>query len=252
MFWMDGFHQGQGTKEDKSGFGKNKSIECIRRVLDRMRAKGSLPTDVHQRVLYLQCDNKEKTWTLLAYLGDLVRAGMFTEAHANMLIVGHTHEDIDQFFSRLSIFLARNAGRTSDNGTIDKFFGQLHKYEDWRSRNRGLVTAICDYFAKALPPGIKCEGIDTARAFMAYKDANGIVQYKYRGKIAQLGASSGTDCAQCLELNEDFETWFPFRMRLDTAAQTWTTWTTLMKFPSCATPSVVGTFTSYTSKTRNA
>ena len=38
MFWMDGFHQGQGTKEGKSGFGKNKSIECIRRVLDRMRA----------------------------------------------------------------------------------------------------------------------------------------------------------------------------------------------------------------------
>ena len=32
-----------------------------------------------------------------------------------------------------------------------------------------------DYFAKALPPGINCEGIDTARAFMAYKDANGIV-----------------------------------------------------------------------------
>ena len=205
---------------DSHSFSGQQSCSFIMIFLDLDCAKGSLPTDVYQRVLYLQCDNKEKTWTLLAFLGDLVRAGMFTEAHANMLIVDHTHEDIDQFFSRLSIFLARNAGRTSDNGTIDKFFGQLHKYEDWRSRNRGLVTAICDYFAKALPPGIKCEGIDTARAFMAYKDANGIVQYKYRGKTEQLGASSGTDCAQCLELNEDFETWFPFRMRLDTADTT--------------------------------
>ena len=113
---------------DSHSFSGQQSSSFIMIFLDLDCAKGSLPTDVYQRVLYLQCDNKEKTWTLLAFLGDLVRAGMFTEAHANMLIVGHTHEDIDQFFSRLCIFLARNAGRTSDNGTIDKFFGltQLH------------------------------------------------------------------------------------------------------------------------------
>ena len=40
----------------------------------------------------------------MAYLGYLVQQGVIKEAYCNFLPVGHTHEDIDQFFSRISVF----------------------------------------------------------------------------------------------------------------------------------------------------
>ena len=44
----------------------------------------------------------------MAYLGYLVRAGVVKEAYCNFLPVGHTHEDIDQIFSRISVFARRH------------------------------------------------------------------------------------------------------------------------------------------------
>jgi hypothetical protein len=61
--------------------------------------KGPLPER-----LYLQADSASdnKNYTVAAYLEWLVRAGVFKKVKISFLPVGHTHEDIDAAFGRLS------------------------------------------------------------------------------------------------------------------------------------------------------
>ena len=80
--------------------GANVTIDVIHRTLTSMLKEGQthLPP-----VLNLQLDNcgrENKNRYLLAYLFMLVHLGVFVEVEVNFLMVGHTHEDIDQAFSR--------------------------------------------------------------------------------------------------------------------------------------------------------
>ena len=57
------------------------------------------------RKLYLQLDNSakdNKNKYLMAFLSLLTARGVFEEIQAGFLLVGHTHEDIDAYFSHLS------------------------------------------------------------------------------------------------------------------------------------------------------
>ena len=45
---------------------------------------------------------------MIAYLAYLVQTGVVQEAYLNFLPVGHTHEDIDQVFSRVSVYTRRH------------------------------------------------------------------------------------------------------------------------------------------------
>ena len=57
------------------------------------------------RKLYLQLDNStkdNKNKYLMAFLSLLIAWDVFEEIHADFLLVGHTHEDIDAYFSQLS------------------------------------------------------------------------------------------------------------------------------------------------------
>ena len=59
-------------------------------------------------VLYLQLDNTSKgnkCKEIVGYCGWLVDWKVFKKIIVSFLPVGHTHEDIDQFFSRLAIYL---------------------------------------------------------------------------------------------------------------------------------------------------
>ena len=59
-------------------------------------------------VLFLQLDNttkQNKGRFLMAFLAYLVLVGVLKRVYINFLPVGHTHEDIDQYFSRLSVYL---------------------------------------------------------------------------------------------------------------------------------------------------
>jgi hypothetical protein len=63
------------------------------------------------RKLYLQLDNtarQNKSKYLFSYLGWLVQTCQATEVIVSFLPVGHTHEDIDQLFSRLSVYLRKH------------------------------------------------------------------------------------------------------------------------------------------------
>ena len=75
----------------------------LKQVLNDLGVKGKLPTDP-ELVFYLQVDNcgKNKNKTMFSFLTDLVRRGIFSKVKAGFLMVGHTHEDIDQFFSVIS------------------------------------------------------------------------------------------------------------------------------------------------------
>ena len=68
-------------------------------------------------VLYVQMDNvsSNKGYVLFSYLALLLEKQVFRKVKVNFLIVGHTHENIDQMFSRFSIAL-----RTVDCLTLEE------------------------------------------------------------------------------------------------------------------------------------
>ena len=88
--------------------GSNIIIEILRRVLLDLDEKKLLPTHMRS-TLYLQVDNcgENKNKSMFAFLTDLVRRSVFWKIKAGFLMVGHTHEDIDQFFSVISRHLKK-------------------------------------------------------------------------------------------------------------------------------------------------
>ena len=90
--------------EDKQ-HGTALTIEVIRRTLIKYEQdKGRLPPR-----LYLQLDNASdnKSREMLAFCGYLVQLGVFNSIKLSYLVVGHTHEYIDQYFSCISCFFKR-------------------------------------------------------------------------------------------------------------------------------------------------
>jgi hypothetical protein len=94
-------------------------------------------------VLYLQMDNvnTNKSKTCMAYLSWLVKQGIFKKVKVNFLLVGHTHENIDQLFSRFSMRLRQEDALTVEalmkiaiksftpNPTVEQVYGQRNWHE---------------------------------------------------------------------------------------------------------------------------
>jgi hypothetical protein len=87
--------------------GNNVTIQVMHEVFKDIIAKdGKLPD-----TLLLQLDNtskQNKGRFLFAYCQLLVKWNVFKRVYISFLPVGHTHEDIDQFFSRISVYLRKN------------------------------------------------------------------------------------------------------------------------------------------------
>ncbi len=102
--------------------GANHVIEAIHRFLTERINQSSLP-----RTFYIQVDNctkENKNRFFFSYLESLIRWKLFDEIVVGFLPVGHTHEDIDQTFSRTSDRL-----RCNDAMTLEDLHGQLrHVY----------------------------------------------------------------------------------------------------------------------------
>jgi hypothetical protein len=81
------------------GSGANLNIEGIRQMLAAEYATKPLPRTIH-----IQSDNASdnKCWTMLLWLAMLVYHDYTGSVEMSFLIVGHTHEDIDQLFSTIS------------------------------------------------------------------------------------------------------------------------------------------------------
>ena len=83
--------------------GNNVTIEAIYQALAYELKRGKLPSK-----LYLQLDNTVKqckSQYMIGFLAYLVLKGVFKYVVCSFLPVGHTHEDIDQFFSRIATYL---------------------------------------------------------------------------------------------------------------------------------------------------
>jgi hypothetical protein len=93
--------------------GNNMTIAAIWEVIcDIFKKDGKLPP-----VLLLQLDNTSKQCKgkyLFGFLGLLVSWGLFDKVIVGFLAVGHTHEDIDQFFSRISLFMRNHPAMTRE------------------------------------------------------------------------------------------------------------------------------------------
>ena len=81
---------------------------------------------------------------MFAYLTDLVRRGVFSKIRAGFLMVGHTHEDIDQFFSVIALYLKQLHVVCPDQpsfleGICDAFADSLAKPEV-------VVLSPCEIF----------------------------------------------------------------------------------------------------------
>lgn len=62
--------------------------------------------------LFIQLDNtcrENKNQYVLCFFAAMVQLGLFTEIQLGFLMVGHTHEDIDQLFSCVSRHLNRHS-----------------------------------------------------------------------------------------------------------------------------------------------
>ena len=81
------------------------TIEVLHRTLSTLLK----PQDTHLPPhLYVQLDNcwrENKNKYFFAYLCLLVELKVFVDVEVNFLMVGHTHEDIDQVFSRYPMHL---------------------------------------------------------------------------------------------------------------------------------------------------
>lgn len=103
------------TMTEEQETGANHIIETLHRVLSMRAKRGSLPPE-----LYIQLDNctrENKNHFFLSYVEYLVAMGVFDRVEVGYLPVGHTHEDIDQVFSR-------SAERLRSNDAIT--LGDLH------------------------------------------------------------------------------------------------------------------------------
>ena len=80
-------------------------MECLRRALLKIqKEKGKLPPN-----LYVQSDNGPDMHSkqFIAFCAYLVEKGIFHKVKLSFLVVGHTHEDIDQYFSCISRFIKK-------------------------------------------------------------------------------------------------------------------------------------------------
>ena len=91
------------TITDHEQQGHNSTIQVLHYILSDLASRGPLPP-----ILKLQLDNttkQNKGQYLFGFLSLLVECGVFKSIEVSYLPVGHTHEDIDQFFSRVSVWL---------------------------------------------------------------------------------------------------------------------------------------------------
>lgn len=91
--------------------GGNLTVEILRQVVVDLHSMGKL-----QRTLCIQMDNchDNKTLSVFTFADKLVRDGIVDEVRISFLLVGHTHEDIDQLFSVISKHVKRRDVLTSE------------------------------------------------------------------------------------------------------------------------------------------
>jgi hypothetical protein len=125
-------------------------IEGIRRSLVKYSHRGpdgGGPAGGHlPPILYVQADSAgdNKSQWIICWFAWLVQEGYVSEVILSFLVVGHTHEDVDQTFSLGSKFLYKNAAMiftydgfvsalSSAYHVLDATFDEVKSVLDWKA-----------------------------------------------------------------------------------------------------------------------
>jgi hypothetical protein len=161
--------------------GNNVTIEAIREALAVQLAKhGKLPD-----VLYLQLDNTSKQCKgryIIGFLGWLVQLGIFKQIILSFLPVGHTHEDIDQVFSRLAVYLDCH-----DAFNVAQLHDAIKRSYQSREGHRAITGHWdrCANFSHWIKPFLSnYDGISRFRQFRFYK-IDGVARVQARQHTSQ-------------------------------------------------------------------
>jgi hypothetical protein len=186
--WIDAHH-----KHDS-----NQVITSVMHVIgDVRRRKSRLPPTL--RIQADNCTRENKNIYMFALCATLVGLGYFQEVQLCFLIVGHTHEDIDQHFSIISNTLKRT--------NIDSLKELLELVQRGTSYTEAFVSArhlenVRDWKLFIMPHlltrGDTITGITFLHHMRFYME-NGVtrVQYKYFSKDAW-GPTDGHMCLRSL------------------------------------------------------
>ena len=209
--------------------GHNVTIEVIWRVINDSRdSKGNLPP-----VLLLQLDNttkQNKGKYLYAFLHLLVLHGVFRKIVVTYLPVGHTHEDIDQMFSRYAVHLRRRDAFTREQMGLELRKAYKYKGVSPDVVHLNTVANISGWFDSLKAKQIHPRGLPECMAHRHYR----IVRDK-DGKVITQARSSPiishvSEPWQGLEGNTTQHDMFPDGAPdLVTAAKN-------LKIPPCARP----------------
>ena len=147
--------------------GNNSTIEAIHSALvAKLDRDGKLPG-----TLYLQLDNTSKQCKgrfMIGFLGYLVYKGLFRTVVLSFLPVGHTHDHIDQFFSRLSVYL--KCHDAINMAQLHEAIKRCYQSKDGHHSTTGFWDR-CTNFSDWIDPYLtKYYGISKYRQFRFYKD----------------------------------------------------------------------------------
>lgn len=122
----------------------NFNIECLWQVLLTLGSVVGLP-----RTMRVQADNASdnKNWTMMLFFGVLVQHEYILDIYFSFLVVGHTHEDIDQLFSKVSRYF-RARGRIM---TPQEFLRELKNAMREAPVDISTVTSVADWSSHLRP-----------------------------------------------------------------------------------------------------
>ncbi|KAL3681281.1 hypothetical protein R1sor_024237 [Riccia sorocarpa] len=92
--------------------------------------------------LYIQLDNSakdNKNWTMMAFCSELVARGCCKMITMSFLVVGHTHEDVDAFFSKVN---ATQVGK--DIESLPHFLAVFYHAQSSKAYPR-VIQEVADY-----------------------------------------------------------------------------------------------------------
>jgi hypothetical protein len=128
--------------------GANLMVEVLRKVLLDLEQKGELPCA--KPVLYVQVDNcgENKNKYFFGFLTHLVKIKSFSKIKVGFLMVGHTHEDIDQMFSIISSYLKKESVICPDQASFFQAICDAFKDENLKPEVISLTALdVHDYVA---------------------------------------------------------------------------------------------------------
>ncbi|KAL3675182.1 hypothetical protein R1sor_025130 [Riccia sorocarpa] len=118
---------------------------------------------------YIQLDNSgkdNKNWAVMSFLSELVMRGVFKTVVMSFLIVGHTHEDVDAYFSKINMSLSHR-----QITSLPEILSMIYSAEERKALPR-LITEVADYKLHAEPYRKTVEGISKPVAFKFYMENN--------------------------------------------------------------------------------